>query len=42
MILRGVKLMKIEKDSSYSVFNYYIAKSFHQKNNNIENLANEY
>jgi hypothetical protein len=41
--IRGLHTgMKIEKDSRYSVFNYYIAKSFHQKNNNIENLANEY
>lgn len=34
--------MPIKKDCRYSVFDYCIAKSSHQVNNNIEKLANEY
>jgi len=34
--------MPIEKDCRCSIFNYNIAKSSHQVNNNIEKLANEY
>jgi len=41
--IRGLHTgMPIEKDCRCSVFNYYIAKSSHQVNNNIEKLANEY
>ena len=41
--IRGLHTgMKIEKDCRCSVFNYYIAKSSYQPNNNIDRLANEY
>ncbi|UTJ07344.1 phytanoyl-CoA dioxygenase family protein [Arcobacter roscoffensis] len=39
--IRGLHTgMSIEEGHRYAVFNYYIAKSFHQTNNNIEKLAN--
>lgn len=39
--IRGIHTgMPIKEGHRYSVFNYYIAKSSHQKNNNIEQLAN--
>ncbi|WP_051488697.1 phytanoyl-CoA dioxygenase family protein [Aliarcobacter lanthieri] len=39
--IRGLHTgMPIKEGHRYSVFNYYIAKSFHQPNNNIEKLAN--
>lgn len=38
--IRGLHTgMPIQKGHRYAVFNYYIAKSFHQANNNIEKLA---
>lgn len=38
--IRGLHTgMPIKEGHRYSVFNYYIAKSFHQKNNNIEKLT---
>ena len=33
--------MPIKKGHRYSVFNYYIAKSSHQPNNEIEKLAKD-
>ncbi|BAK72694.1 phytanoyl-CoA dioxygenase family protein [Arcobacter sp. L] len=38
--IRGLHTgMPIKEGHRYAVFNYYIAKSFHQKNNNIEKLT---
>lgn len=39
--IRGLHTgMPIKEGHRYAIFNYYIAKSFHQANNNIEKLAN--
>ncbi len=39
--VRGIHTgVPIETGYRYSIFNYYIAKSFHQKNNTIEKISN--